>query len=97
MNQVLYKKFKLEDMNFDEIVSVNLISCTEEKDPSKIHFGGSWYDCTPYEYTLVRVRYSIEFKKGTDQPIENGEHDCDYYLAKKTKESDWIIVMAGLG
>ena len=97
MNKVVYEKKRLDNSRFDNIISVKLISCTEEKDPARIHFSSLWYDDEPYAYTLVRVKYNIQFEDDTDWPIKSGEHEFDYYLVKASKASGWIIVMSGLG
>lgn len=97
MNSVVYEKAKIRDFLLDETESVKLISCEEDGDSVNIRFEDEWYNGEVYGRAVVHARYEIKFREGAAAPIENGENEFDFYLVKKGRDNDWVIVQWGLG
>ena len=46
---------------------------------------------------MVHVAFDINYKNGYGAGFQNGVYNWEYYLAKKSEDAPWLIVMWGNG
>lgn len=82
----------LDDLNY-----VTLNSCKERTE--YIDFRKEWFDNkTPYKIARVDVSFTVDYKNEDSTNFTNGTYDYwSFYLVKETENSDWVIVMQGVG
>lgn len=95
MNSVVYSKMRSQSLSFWGLNDVKLLSC-EEADSSKINFQESWFS-NPYAISAVNVEFDINYKEDYGSGIANMTYHWQYYLVKRDKTSEWMIVQWGMG
>ena len=95
MDSVVCKKMQGADYDLGSLVYVKLISSVEDKNDPNISFDTDWYP-NAYKVTLVNVTYDIKYLTGDGGGQSNGRYEWQYYLAKDSAKSDWVIVQWGV-
>ena len=98
LESVYYDKYT-ENMywGFDELISIELVSCEELTDTEFIEtfYSEAWYE-NPYDIAIVNVTYDVKYEGGIGPAEYDGVYETNYTLVKADEYSDWMIVMAGL-
>lgn len=97
MNSLVIKTYRSRNYNLRNLDYVKLFSCKEREDKGQWY--EPWYE-DPYDYAVVDVSFEIKFiKNAPDSGFNEGVNNLDsqYFLVKENENSDWIIVMWGVG
>ena len=94
MDSLVYEKMQGAEAGLDQLNSVELTACQERTE--KENWNDLWYE-NPYDYTCVDVSFTIDYQNGGAAGFSNGRYNWQYYLVKESENSDWIIVMWGVG
>ena len=81
--------YELDRMTHLELNSV-------EAGDERCSWNDAWYE-DPYEYTCLNVTFTIEYTDGHGAGFSNGTYEWQYYLIKEFEDSNWLIVMWGVG
>ena len=78
----------------DRMTSLTLDNVSAGDD--RCNWNDAWYD-NPYEHTCLNVTFTVKYKDGHGAGFSNGTYKWQYYLVKASEDSDWLIVMWGVG
>ena len=87
------KGLQSAEFDMEHLNSVRLIGCTEETDPSKIDFQGSWYG-VQYPKAMVYVKFKVDYRGGEGAGFTNGTYEWRYYLVYE--DGGWVISQYGV-
>lgn len=94
MNSLEYGKLPKGGRELYYINSLKLNSCVKRKNYNKKDWYEPWFS-NPYDVACVDTDFTIDVKKGG--VFTSGTYGYTFYLVKKDKNADWIIVMYGQG
>ena len=94
IDSLVYKSMQGVNYEMERLNSITLNSCEERTE--KIEWYQPWYP-NPYDNTCVDVSFTTDYEGGCGSGHVNGIQEVQYYLVKETDDSDWIIVMWGVG
>lgn len=87
MNKLVDPKLKTDKITYKDI---NLIELYEIKDENL--WNEAWYQ-NPYDYTCINTTFKAVDTITKSELIYN----WNFYLVKESPQSNWIIVMKGIG
>jgi hypothetical protein len=96
MDSVLVEEQRGADAELDHLISVEMVSCVQEKDESVLPFQDQWYTKDAADKALVRAAFKIEYENGGGAGFDNGEYHWYFWLVKESQNSDWRIAMSGV-
>ena len=98
MQSVVYFDFgNIDRQEFSDMRYIRLISCEEKKELPEGYFEPRWFDFRPvYDIAVLKVTYEVKYREGFYSVLD-GSYTTYATLVKETKNSNWIIVMLGLG
>lgn len=94
MNMLVTEANKNVVYELDRMTHLELISV--EAGDERCSWNDAWYE-DPYEYTCLNVTFAIEYIDGHGAGFSNGTYEWQYYLIRESEDSNWLIVMWGVG
>jgi|LSQX01.2.fsa_nt_gb hypothetical protein len=98
MNSLVYgRPLTNTELELDELNYVKLNYYKERTE--NVEFRKEWFDNkTPYKFAQVDISFTVDYKTEGSTNYNNGTYEYwSFYLVKETENSDWVIVMQGVG